>query len=208
MVRPSRRKEMAVKAVKERGICIRVACQAFRISESCYRYERKLDQENEEVATWLMKLTDNNRNWGFGLCYLYLRNLKGFKWNHKRVYRVYKELELNLRIKPRKRLIREKPEVLTVPLEINQVWSMDFMHDQLEDGRTFRLFNVIDDYNREAIGMEADFSLPAERVIRELKQMISWRGKPQVIRCDNGPEYISAAIQTWTKEWGIRLEYI
>jgi len=84
-----------------------------------------------------------------------------------------------------------------VPLEINQVWSMDFMHDQLEDGRTFRLLNMIDDYNREAIGMEADFSLPAERVIRELKQMISWRGKPMVIRCDYGPEYISAAIQTW-----------
>jgi putative transposase len=130
-----------------------VACQAFRISESCYRHERKLDAENEEVATWLIKLTDNNRNWGFGLCYLYLHNLKGFKWNQKRIYRFYKELELNLRIKPRKRLIREKSEALTVPLAINQVWSMDFMHDQLEDGRTFRLFNVIDDYNREAIGM-------------------------------------------------------
>jgi putative transposase len=199
---------MAIKAVKERGICIRVAYQAFRISESCYRYERKLDAENEEVATWLINLTDNNRNWGFGLCYLFLRNLKGFKWNHKRVYRFYKEMELNLRIKPRKRLIREKPEALTVPLAINQVWSMDFMHDQLEDGRTFRLFNVIDDYNREAIGMEADVSLPAERVIRDLKQMISWRGKPQVIRCDNAPEYISAAIQTWAAEWGIKLEYI
>ena len=147
-----------MKAVKERGICIRLACQAFRISESCYRYERKLDAENEEVATWLIKLTNNNRNWGFGLCYLYLRNLKGFKWNHKRVYRVYKELELNLRIKPRKRLIREKLEALIVPFEINQFWCMGFMHDQLEDGRTFRLLDVIDDYNREAIGMEADFS--------------------------------------------------
>jgi putative transposase len=67
---------------------------------------------------------------------------------------------------------------------------------------------VIDDYNKEAIGMEADFSLPAERVIRELKQMISWRGKSMVIHCENGPEYISAAIQTWAAEWGIRLEYI
>jgi putative transposase len=117
-------------------------------------------------------------------------------------------LELNLRINPRKRLIREKTEDLTVPMEINQVWSMDFMHDQLEDGRTFRSLNVIDDYNREAIGMEADFSLPAVLVIRELKQMISWRGKPLVISCDNGPEYISAAIQTWAAEWGIKLEYI
>lgn len=104
---------------------------------------------------------------------------------------------LNLRIKLRKRVIREKPEALTVPLEINQVWSMDFMHDQLVDGRTFRLLNVIDDYNREVIDMGADFSLPAEGVIRELKQMISWRGKPLVIRCDNGPVYISAEIQIW-----------
>ena len=208
MVRPSRRKEMAVHAVKGHGICIRMACQAFRISESCYRYERKLDAENEVIADWLIKLTDNNRNWGFGLCFLYLRNVKGFKWNNKRVYRVYKALELNLRIKPRKRLVREKPEALSVPSAINQVWSMDFMHDQLEDGRTFRLLNVIDDYNREAIGMEADFSLPSERVIRELKQMIAWRGKPQVIRCDNGPEYVSAAIQDWAAESGIKLEYI
>jgi transposase InsO family protein len=70
---------------------------------------------------------------------------------------------LNLRIKPRKRLIREKPEALTVPLEINHVWSMDFMHDQFEDGRTFRLFNVIDDYNREAVGM-------ADRFVKTLKR--------------------------------------
>ena len=207
-MRPSRRKEMAVKAVTDRGLPIRVACQAFRISQSCYRYERRLDAENEEVSNWLIRLTDNHRSWGFGLCYLYLRNVRGFKWNHKRVYRIYKALELNLRIKPRKRLVREKPEALTVPQGINQVWSMDFMHDQLDDGRTFRLFNVIDDFNREAIGMEVDFSLPSERVIRELKQIISWRGKPQVIRCDNGPEYISAAIQNWAVDWGIKLEYI
>lgn len=63
-----------------------------------------------------------------------------------------------------------------MPLAINQVWSMDFMHNHLEDGRTFRLFNIIDDFNREAIGMEVDFSLPSERVIRELKQIICWRG--------------------------------
>jgi putative transposase len=89
-----------------------MACQAFRISESCYRYERKLDAENEVIADWLMKLTDNNRNWGFGLCFLYLRNVKGFKWNHKRVYRVYKALELNLRIKPRKRELAGNPPFL------------------------------------------------------------------------------------------------
>ena len=96
--------------------------------------------------------------------------------------------------------MREKPEVLTVPQGINQVWTMDLMHDQLQDGRKFRLLNVIDDCNRQAIGMEVDFSLPSELVIRALKQIISVLGKPEVIRCDNGPEYNSAAIQTWAQE--------
>jgi putative transposase len=99
--------------------------------------------------------------------------VKNFGWNHKRIYRIYRELELNLRIKPRKRLVRNMPEVLAVPQAINQVWSMDFMHDSLEDGRNFRLVNVIDDFNREALGIEVDFSLPSERVIRFLMQIIS-----------------------------------
>ena len=81
---------------------------------------------------------------------------------------------MNLRIRPKKRMVREKPDALTVPQELNQVWSMDFMHDQLSDGRTFRLFNVIDDFNREALGIDVDFSLPAPRVIRSLDQVIEW----------------------------------
>ena len=117
-------------------------------------------------------------------------------------------MELNLRIKPKKRIVREKPEPLAVPQMINQVWSMDFMHDSLEDGRAYRLFNVIDDFNREGLGIEVDFSLPAERVIRVLDQLIEWRGKPQALRCDNGPEYVSAALTTWAETQGIRLEYI
>ena len=86
-------------------------------------------------------------------CFLYLRNVKQFSWNHKRVYRIYRELSLNLRIKPRKRLIRSKPQALVVPAQMNEVWSMDFMHDQLSDGRSIRLFNVIDDFNREGLLM-------------------------------------------------------
>ena len=105
-------------------------------------------------------------------------------------------MELNLRIAPRKHLNREKPEPLTVPEEINQVWSMGFMYDQSSDGRSFRLLNVTDDYNREALGMGFDFSLPSERITRALKQIIEWRGILNIIRCENGPEIISAAIQT------------
>ena len=101
-----------------------------------------------------VSVTDNHKNAGFGLCLLYLR------------------------IKPHKRLVCEKPEPLAVPQVINHDWSIDFMHDQLADGRNSRLFNVIDDYNREALGIEIDFSHPSARVIRALQQIISWRGKP------------------------------
>lgn len=199
---------MAKLAVAMRGIPIKLAYQASMISECCYRYESKQSAENDEIADWLIRLTDNNRTWGFGLCYLYLRNVEGFGWNHKSGYHLYRLLELNLRIKPRKRLVPDKPQPLSVPQAVNQVWSMDFMHDQLEDGRSFRLLNIIDDFNREALGIEVDFSLPTLRVIRTLTQVIAWRGKPQVIRCDNGPEYISAAIEAWAKSWGIRFEHI
>ena len=184
---------MARTAVEGGRTSIRHACQTFEVSETCYRYQAKACEENARIADWLVRLTTTYRDWGFGLCFLHLRNVKGFRWNHKRVYRIYRELELNLRIKPKKRLVREKPEPLAVPEAINQVWSMDFMHDQLSDGRSFRLFNVLDDFNREGLGIEVDLSLPSSRVIRSLEQVIEWRGKPRVIRCDNGPEYISGA---------------
>ena len=93
-----------------------------------------------------------------------------------------------MRIKPRHRLVREKPLPLAVPTTVNQRWSIDFMHDQLADGRSIRVFNVIDDFNREGLGIEVDFALPSERVIRSLDRIIERRGKPEAIRCDNGPE--------------------
>ena len=85
---------------------------------------------------------------------------------------------------------------------------MNFMHDQLSDQRRYRLLNIIDDYNREGLAMEVDIALPSERVIRTLEQVIEWRGKPKEIRCDNGPEYISAKLQEWAKSQDIKLMYI
>jgi len=194
--------------VRFRGFSIALACRTFQISESCYRYQPKLSNENEKIADWLLAVTKAKRSWGFGLCFLYLRNVRGFKWNHKRVYRIYRELELNMRIKPRKRLKREKPEPLAVPEHPNRVWSMDFMADQLADGRPFRTLNILDDFNREGLAIEVDFSLPSERVVRTLNWLIQWRGKPDAIRVDNGPEYISGTLQLWAQKCGIELMYI
>lgn len=192
----------------ERQFSIRLACVCVEISQSGYRYIPKLSSENQMIADWLLRLTEANKQWGFGLCFLYLRNVKGFGWNHKRVYRIYRELELNLRIKPRKRLKRDKPDALSVPIAKNQVWSMDFMSDSLADGRHLRTFNVIDDYNREGLAIDVDLSMPSTRVIRSLEQIIEWRGKPAAIRCDNGPEYISNELVSWANENQITLLYI
>ncbi len=134
---------MATEAVNKRSVSIRLACQAFSISETCYRYQPKMATENIRVADWLIHLTSENSDWGFGLCFDYLRNVKQFTWNHKRVYRIYCDLALNLRIKPRRRLKRQVPEPLKEPVRANQVWSMDFMHDQLSDGRCYRLLFML-----------------------------------------------------------------
>ena len=199
---------MAQREFNDYGISIRLACQAFGISQICYRYQAKLSDDNALIADWLLRLTTAHKRWGFGLCFLYLRNVQGLRFNHKRVYRIYRELELNLRIKPRRRMKRDAPDPLDVPLRKNQVWPIDFMHDTLEPGKTFRTFNVLDDYNREGLGIEVDLGLPSERIVRSLEQIIEWRGKPSIIRCDNGSEMRSGAFQTWAQNQGIRVMFI
>jgi putative transposase len=199
---------MAEGAVRGKGVTIRLACQAFGISETCYRYQARLSDDNALIADWLLRLTYTNRKWGFGLCFLYLRNVRGLLFNHKRVYRIYRELELNLRIKPKRRLKCDKPDPLAVPTQKNRVWSIDFMHDTLANGTAFRTFNVLDDYNREGLGIEVDLGLPATRITRALDQIIEWRGKPVVIRADNGSEMRSAEFQTWAATRGIRMLFI
>jgi putative transposase len=162
---------MAITARQRYGVSVRFVCHCLDISVATYYYKPRLSAANQQIADWLLRLTTANKRWGFGLCYLYLRNVKGFGWNHKRIYRIYRELELNLRIKPRRRIKRDKPDALSVPLAPNQVWSIDFMSDSLTDGRTIRTFNVLDDYNREGLGIEVDQSLPSARVIKALERI-------------------------------------
>ena len=200
---------MALKINKQnKSIRINTICEVCSISKSTYYYKPKLSDENAFISDYLLRLTQTHKRWGFKLCYLYLRNVKGYKFNHKRVYRIYRELELNLRIKPRKRIKRDKPEALSVPSKINQTWSMDFMSDSLTDGRSIRTFNVVDDYNREGLNIDVDLSMPARRVIQSLERLTQWRGKPKAIRCDNGPEYISQALRDWAQASDIDIQYI
>ena len=206
--RALRRRALVCYYIKEHDISIRRAYLIFNISVTCYYHKSVVTDENQQIADLLIKLTDENKNWGFGLCFLTLRNVLGLPYNHKRVYRIYCELELNLRIKPKRRIKRAKPVPLAVPDKINHSWSMDFMHDGLTDGRSFRLFNVIDDYNREALTVEIDFSLPAGGGIRSLTRLIECRGTPDQIGCDSGPDFISHALEDWDNQQGIAISYI
>lgn len=179
----------------------------FCISTSVYYYQAKRKNEDDLIIQELTVLADLNKTWGFWLMFHRLRKLN-YKWNHKRVYRVYKMMRLNLRNKRKKRLPARVKEPLLRPINHNITWSIDFMQDTLQCGRKVRSLNILDDFNREVLGIAVDTSLPSQRVIRELSQLIEWRGKPEWIRVDNGPEFIAQVLKDWCKEHSIELIYI
>jgi len=139
--------------------------------------------------------------------FAYLKN-QGRSWNHKRVRRVYREIGLNLRVKPKKRLPVRNPQPLAAPVEANISWSLDFMHDSLVNGRTIRTLNIIDEFNREELWIEVDTSIPAARVVRVLDMLALWRGYPKQLRLDNGPELISQTLADWAAEHDVDLAFI
>lgn len=162
--------------------------------------------DDTEVMDRLAELATRHPRYGFRKLYVLLRKA-GHRWNHKRVWRVYCEMKLNIRRRFKKRYRPAAPATLLQPLRPNQAWSADFMGDSLADGRPFRTFNVIDDYNREALQIEIDVSLTAERICRVLDQLIMVRGRPERIRVDHGPEFTSATFIAWCQSQGVELEY-
>lgn len=140
--------------------------------------------------------------------YVYACRLRGHSWNHKRIHRVYCALGLNLPRRTKRKLPERDPEPLVVPQQPNQVWSADFMSDALYGGPRFRTFNVIDDYNREAVAIEIDTSLRGERLIRLFERIKEARGLPDMLRVDNGPEFIGGAFAEWMQDNGVLVDYI
>ncbi len=189
----------------EQSISTVRACRIVGLSTAAVYYKSRKD--DSEVIAKLQSLAEKHPTRGFGVYYGRIRN-EGLVWNHKRVKRVYDLLKLNIRRKHKRRLPNREKLSLEQPASINQNWSMDFMSDALTDGRKFRTFNLIDDFNREVLAVEADTSLPARRVVRVLERVIWERGKPSFIRVDNGPEFISHTLETFCKEQGIKLLFI
>jgi putative transposase len=202
---PATKKQLAQELVCDYNVPVSRACKMLSFPRSEFYYSSVKD--DSEVIEVLQRLAFDHPSYGFRKLFAYIRR-SGKQWNRKKVYRVYKLLKLNKRRKGKRRL----PERIKQPLEkqiaVNNIWSMDFMSDTMVHGRKFRTFNVMDDGSREALAIEIDTSLSSKRIIRTLDQIIDERGKPMIVRTDNGPEFTSKDFELWAKEKGISIQYI
>ncbi len=205
-MRPADKKDVACLLVSEQQCSISQACRLVHLPRSSYGYQVK-PREDHALITALSALVEKHPAIGFWQCYWRLRH-SGFRWNHKRLRRVYRLLQLNVRRSAKKRLPQRVQQPLAQPTSFNQVWSMDFMSDALTDGRKVRLLNIMDDFNRQSLAIEVDTSLPTLRLIRTLELLIARHGKPANLRMDNGPEFISHKLEQWCSQHQISLQFI
>ena len=184
----------------------RRACGLIGMCRSSFEY-RSRRGDDSSLRKRLLELAAARPRHGYRLLHWRLRR-EGFEVNHKRVYRLYRLEGLAVRRRRRKRIAASARRPLPVAGRMNQRWSMDFMSDTLADARTFRTFNVVDDFSRECLAIEVDTSLPGARVVRVLDRVAAERGYPESIVMDNGPEFTGRALDTWASQHGVELHFI
>ena len=202
---PAARREAVRQAGQDYGLSERRACRLIDAPRATVRYRARRD-EASPARDRMRALAAARPRAGYRTLKRWLVR-EGFRVNHKRVHRWYRLDQLAVRRRRRKRVAIPRVPLL-VPTAPNVRWSMDFMRDTLASRRAFRTFNVLDDATRESLAIEVDHSLPGARIIRVLDAVIAHRGRPQVIVCDNGPEFISQAVDTWAYQRGIQLHFI
>jgi len=207
-VTPSAKREVLAVLVQEHHLPVRRACQAVRLSRAAYYRPpaSRLVRDTAVVAA-LNDVVARHARWGFWKCF-YRLGRAGHPWNHKRVHRVSCALRLNLPRRTKRRVPTRLRQPLVAPARLNDTWALDFMADALYDGRVFRVLTVIDEGNREALGIEIGTSIPSARVIRVLDDLLRLYGRPTRLRVDNGPELLAAAFVDWCTAQRIGLGYI
>ena len=199
--------------IRQRHSCgIRMCCRALGFRRQTY-YRRKQghrpEEVDEQIADILHHTTKRFIAWGFWLVFYFLRR-KGYIWNHKRVYRVWKAEKLHLRLPARRAAIKRTYQELLSPDEINSGWAMDFVSDWTVGltKEAARIINIIDEKSRRALWTEAYRSISAKTLIEVLDKVVEYRGRPKYIRCDNGPEFISQKLAQWAADNQIELKFI
>jgi len=200
-------KKEAVELMKNAtGMSERRACRLIEFHRSTKRYVSQRPDDTE-LKDAICKLANERRRFGYRRIHAQIRKKMKLVVNHKKIYRLYKEANLKLRKKKRKKRSEFRAPML-VPAAPNDRWSLDFVSDTLASGHRFRTLNVVDDHTRECLGIEVGFSLPGQRVTRALDRMIWWYGPPRVIVSDNGPEFRSEHVEKWAKDKGITWHFI
>jgi putative transposase len=195
----------AVEHLKDRRVSERRACRLTGFSRSA-AWRPLLGRNDTAPRARLKQLAEQYPRYGYPTLHAMLWH-EGLVINPKRTYRVYREEGLQVRTKKRKKLVRPRIP-MAVPDQVNERWSMDFVSDQLANGRRFRVLNVVDDFSRECVLQVVDFSLSGERVARDLTRLSERRPLPGTIVCDNGPEFTSKAMFFWSKQAGVKLHFI
>jgi len=206
VVTPAARKEAVEFVSSNFPISLRRACGLMKMQTSSYYYQH-LPRPDGALRAALKEAAAKRRRWGYRMLAVLMRR-QGFQDNLKRIYRVYCEEKLQVKVRRRRKTARwrgDKPLSATCP---NERWSMDFMSDQLANGRTIRVFNVVDDFTRQCLAMEVDTSLGGGRVTRVLDRLVARHGHPQRIVMDNGPEFTGKALDRWAWEHRVQLAFI
>ncbi len=206
MVTPAIRRQVVGALCGEYRVSERRMCRALGFQRSSMRY-RIQRNEPPGLREDLRTLAADRPRFGYRRLHELLKR-KGWRVNHKRVHRIYRAEDLAVRRRRRKRLAARVRVVRPPAVRANQRWQMDFMLDQLADGRRFRTLNVMDSFTREGLAIEVDTSLPGTRVVRVLDIIAVERGYPEEIVIDNGPEFISNALDRWAFAHGVKLQFI
>ena len=206
MVKPAGRRRLVGYLQNTYGISQRRACRLAPISRKAARYQPQRPALDAQLAARMKELGEKYPRYGYLMLHELLRR-EGLVVNRKRTYRIYADLGMQVRTKRRKKLVRPRVP-LEVPMSANERWSMDFVHDQLSDGRRVRILNIVDDYSRVCVGQLVDLSISGSRVARYLDQLAETRGLPRRIVLDNGPEMTSKALFLWSQQRGVKLHFI
>lgn len=206
MVTPAAHREAAAHLRSVYGMSERRACRVLGVDRASVRYQATRPDDGA-LRDRLKALAQERRRFGYRRLHVMLRR-EGHAVNRKRVQRIYREEKLMVRRRGGRKRAMGTRRPLEVPLVANQRWSLDFVSDQMTDGRRFRILTVIDNCTRECLGLVADTSLSGRRVARELDTIILRRGRPETIISDNGTEYTSNAILAWADDTGVSWHYI
>lgn len=205
-MKPSRKRELATELESKFGVSERRACRVIELSRSTHRYESVKDDQ-APLRSRIKDIAQSRIRYGYRRIHILLER-EGWKINHKRVYRLYAEEQLSLRFKRPKRHVSA---VHRLPREgvgaLNEVWGMDFVSDELTNGRRIRVLPVLDLFSRECLALFLNHNIRGADVVAVLDALIAQRGAPGKLRCDNGPEFVSKVLDKWAYEHGVQLDF-